>query len=133
MKKKIDASLKKEREIQLLIDKIETMDHTLDGMNELSARLLNELLNFYYIHDFNGATLDEEHGLLSFEEKEKLSNVTRVIRLLKRFNGVNEQNEYIVNIVLKVVAKLVKTDDIISSRIYELTHRNRDEQSIKKI
>jgi hypothetical protein len=120
-----DMALSKENEIKYLLDKIETMNHTIVGINEISASLLDTLLDYYYNNDFNGATLEENHGLISFVGIEKMKNAYRIIRLLKRFDGINEENEYKVSIMLKVLNKLDEDCKKRNAEIYNRTHNNK--------
>jgi len=118
MENKDNKELNREKEIKYLLDKIETLDHTIERNNSLSIGLLNAILDDYYYNDFNGSTLDNDNKFMNFTQIERADNTTRVIRLLKRFNGITEDNMVKVNIALNVINALKEKDTISSKDLY---------------
>lgn len=79
--------------------------NNIEGLNNdnLANQLLEDIINDYYLNDFNGATLEDDPSDLTPLLLEKIHNVNRALRLLIKNNGLTEDNKYIVVLIKKAI------------------------------
>jgi len=99
--------LTKEKYINNIINNIELLNNDEEEDKTLSINLLEDIITYYYLNDFNGSTLEEEPSFLTPLLIEKIHNVNRAISLLIKYNGLTEENTYKVNLIKKAIKSYI--------------------------